>query len=244
MMHRLIKGQPLLNHNDIVMIRVTHDGQTDRGTKEYKVFRELTRWHSTYFAAALDPAGGFLEHTTGVLQIGCDHKVLDAFINWLHTGRLKDVCQNATAKHEFFLSFQTLCMLWVFSDCRGIPELGNAVIDSLHERSIANWTSPHVSTIQYFCDNSVAGCALRKFFLHFYIATKIEPSGRYEKIPEFCSDLEERRKELATTGMARQSKKAILRLDRCQWHDHSGRGGKMRLALRTWSLNKSHGRKD
>ncbi|KAF3040585.1 hypothetical protein E8E11_005311 [Didymella keratinophila] len=225
-------------YNDVVTIRVTHDGKAHRGTKEYMVFRELIRRHFAYFAAALDPAGGFLEHTTRVLEIECHHEVFDAFMHWLHIGQLKDLCEDASTKHDLFSSMRTLCMLWVFWDCRGIPELGNAVIHSLHKRFTATWTLPDVSTTQYIYENTVAGCTLRKLILQFFVATKTKRKEKHEKIPEFCSDLGECEKRSAATWVTR---KALMRWDRCQWHDHSGPGGKLRLVLRTRSLDNSHG---
>ena len=52
------------NYDDVVTVRVIHGLQT----KDYKVFRELLRWHSAYFTAALDSNSGF-KHDNGILDI-------------------------------------------------------------------------------------------------------------------------------------------------------------------------------
>jgi hypothetical protein len=58
--------------------------------KDYTFYGRLLAWHSSYFAAATDSAGGFKTSGEKVLELDGSHQVFDAFHCWVWTGRLKD----------------------------------------------------------------------------------------------------------------------------------------------------------
>jgi hypothetical protein len=197
-------------------------------------------WHSSYFAAALDPANSasFADMTTNELTLEEDAKVFETFCCWLYTGRLKDI-PNAiadTALPDQYLPSITLCKIWVFSDMRGVPAMGNAAINMLHERVAASWRIQSGDCIKYSYRNTSEGSHLRKFFvdLHTKLASYDEfqhCAQRLTVVPEFLLDT---MPILVCQGefyegMPRDKWTA---LDRCEWHDHSGPGGQMRLDSR------------
>jgi hypothetical protein len=184
----------------------------------------------------LDPDNDFKENTDGELSLEGSIAVFDAFQCWLFTGRLKDPLSdttNATAA-EVYLPNRTLCKIWVFADMRGVPGLGNAAIDMLHEAVAASWSTPGQLTSMVYKATS-AGCGLRKF-LDAFTRTKnlsgfLDHTQRvgcpadflYDAIPILVRRGEDTRV---------MSIEAWTELDRCQWHDHSGPGGKLRLESR------------
>lgn len=164
------------------------------------------------------------------------HRVFEAFVCWIYTGRLKDppkLSDNATAASQY-LGFGLLSKIWVFADMRGVPALGNAAIDMLHERVSACWTT-YTQAIHYIYEETMPGSHLRKFLVDSFALTKklerlekIDPDQApgqflFELFPAFI-----RRGENARP----LSREAWTKLNRCQWHDHSGPGGQLRLDSR------------
>lgn len=261
------------------------------------MFRGLLIWHSSYFAAALDPSNELLEGESNVLeqeskddvleQEGKDNvleqegegsslkqegesnsldqegkgsaleqesksnaleleeeiAVFDAFYCWVYTGQLKDpfMPQDPTAPQtrsvdDVYLPAITLCKIWVFADFRGIPGLGNAAINMLHERIAGIWQRPN-DIIRYIYENTTKESKLRDFILHFYTravgAQRISSSNPEHFTIDFTLDV------LAIFTTEMKFGKSVLtrtewtKTNRCQWHDHSGPGGKLRLQSRS-----------
>jgi hypothetical protein len=206
-------------------------------SKTYEIPRGLLRWHSAYFAAALDPENDFQENKDGKLPLEESIAVSDAFQCWLYTGRLKDPLSDTTnaTEAEVYLPTRVLCRIWAFADMRGVPGLGNAAIDMLHETQAASWsTAGRLISMVYKAAS--AGCGLRRYLVDLFVETK-KLSGflelakavkcpadfLYDAIPKLTSKGDDER------VMSKQEWKEI---DRCQWHDHSGPGGKLRLDSR------------
>ena len=135
----------------MITIAVTHNSKG----KEYKIFRGLLTWHSPYFAAALNPDGGFIDSGKDSLALEYSHDLFDAFYCWLYTGRLKDPDQT-------YSSINLLCRVWIFAEYHGIPELGNKALDLLHARCVATRQRPY-SCIEYVWDNTTEDSKLRAF---------------------------------------------------------------------------------
>lgn len=128
--------------------------------------KKLVAWHSSYFAAATDPNGGFAENSRRVVNIGCSRDVFEAFYCWMHTGRLKDLPEGANGipVTECYLPSKILIDLWIFADYHGIPALGNSTIDMLHERVVAQWWDMPYYTAKYVYEHTREGSNLRAFF--------------------------------------------------------------------------------
>ncbi|KAF9691995.1 hypothetical protein EKO04_009994 [Ascochyta lentis] len=213
------------NLEDVVTILVK-DGQKRR---EYTVLRGLVIWHSSYFAAALDPEGGWSQDGERKLTLDCAHATFDAFCCWLFTSKLKDPVTNAILANNVFLSVRVLVDIWIFADFHGIPALGNSAIEMMHERIVAEWTLPcHI--IKHAYRNTLAGSKLRGYLVELYKmsaeldAVTAKPSSYTE---EFLCDV--------LPALARRERRlrgSVTSVDRCQWHDHSGPGGKLRLESR------------
>jgi hypothetical protein len=212
--------------------------RADSVEKLYVIPRGLLIFHSAYFAAALDPVNPFVGSADGELVLEEHVKVFDAFYCWLYTGRLKDraLAPATTNPKELYLSSMSLCQIWVFADMRGVPAMKNAAIDLLHARTCA-LNSLSRTSLNFTYDKTVSGSALRQFFLdaavkkqsysHFLdvIHTTEAPADFWkESIPILMQQAED------YPGMAEDE---WASMNRCQWHDHSGPGGKLRLESRT-----------
>lgn len=220
------------DHRDTVTVHVTSESKFT--TKDYIIFRKLLEYHSAFFAAALDPASPFGNNNSQHFEIEGDIEVFDVFYGWLYTGRLKDAAGTDKAD-DVYLSVELLCKVWVFADFRGIPELGNRAIDMLHERFVAEWkTAGHC--VRYVYDNTITGSKMRNFLIYWVTMTK--------DLEDFRSQAQDGRHYTADflfdvlPPMARRrpqdrvSRECITKHNRCQWHDHSGPGGKLRLETR------------
>lgn len=192
------------------------------------MLRGLLIWHSSYFAAALDPASGWLQDDVHHMDLECEHATFDAFCGWLFTGRLKDPPTHVTTADDVYLPNQVLIDIWIFTELRGIPALGNAAIDMLHERVFATRQLPR-SSIKPLYKGTVTGSKLRAWVVAVYKAsaqviflTKNSKPFTKEFLCDMFTDLVKRTGYLNTI-------QARLAMDRCQWHDHSGPGGKLRL---------------
>ncbi|KAF2627562.1 hypothetical protein BU25DRAFT_468413 [Macroventuria anomochaeta] len=51
-----------------------------------------------------------------------------------------------TPLEHHYLDTKLLCDIWVFSDFRDIPRLGNSALHMLHERWVAEWQTPIMSS--------------------------------------------------------------------------------------------------
>lgn len=194
--------------------------------KDYTLLRKLLIWHSSYFAAALDV--NWTHESEQALGIQCEHSTFDAFCCWLYTNRLKDPVTNATCSNDLYLSPETLLNIWVFADFRGIPALGNAAIDMLHEQCFACYAFPS-KEIKAIYKKTMAESNFRRFAIDFYKeAAPIEFILAYPDTytPEFLCDV------LPSVARRPDGEKLTRsqseRMDRCQWHDHSGPGGRLR----------------
>lgn len=130
------------NHasSELSKITITESKTISKATrKTYEIPRSLFSWHSSYFAAALDPGSSFKNNKHGELVLEESIAVFDAFHCWLYTGRLKDPPSDTkhAMKQDIYLPAQVLYQVWVFADMRGIPSLTNAAIDMCHERMAA-----------------------------------------------------------------------------------------------------------
>ena len=219
------------NLDDLVNIDVTSPSGT---CKTYTLPRGLLQWHSAYFAASLSSDNGFMEGGTGRKNLEEDSEVFDAFYCWLFTGKLKD----DTIKHEncsiedLYLSERTLCRIWVFADMRGIPALGNAAIDMLHEQVATKWSLPSVELMQQTYEQTRSGSELRKYLVDLLTMTRSSKGLQkelqggeypYEFVLEALPKMVRKGKNDRMTDQT-----AWTKLDRCQWHIHSGAGGKLR----------------
>ncbi|KAH4920158.1 hypothetical protein HBI79_195830 [Parastagonospora nodorum] len=223
--------------NDMAKIYVFEDTLKDDVQNAHEIPRGLLRWHSSYFAAALDPDSD-IGSKNGELRLDEDHAVFGAFLCWIWTGRLKDIpksLEDASAP-DFYLSSMLLCKIWVFGDMRGVPGLCNAAIDMLHERITAKW-SITIPVISWIYENTRPGAALRGFMVDTCMLLK-GPSfwqqlgDESKAIPvQFVLDA---LPALISRGQTAEPIKraAWTVLDRCQWHDHSGPGGKLRMESR------------
>jgi hypothetical protein len=130
----------------------------------------------------------------------------------------------------------TLCKIWIFADMRGIPSLGNSAIDMLHER-MCTWSGTYNhELLKYTYENTTPGSDLRKYLVLAFTKLAGYDKFKEETTPEnvtveFLLD--------AMPVLVRQGERfrgigreAWTELDRCEWHDHSGPGGKWRLESR------------
>jgi hypothetical protein len=213
-----------------VNIRVKHGARE----KVYKIFRNLLKWHSAYFAAALDPSSGFNNHIQ-TLEIECEFDIFEAFHCWLHTGKLKEVPKSNEDKkaEELYLSSLLVCKIWVFADYHGVPALGNSAIDMLHERGVAEWVTPD-NCVTYVYGNTTVGSKLRAYVVDEFILTMeladIQSANQSFYTVAFLFDV------LPAMARANEetwlSREKMTKIDRCRWHDHSGPGGQIRLESR------------
>jgi hypothetical protein len=212
---------------DLMIVRVNDDSRI----KDYTFYGRLLAWHSSYFAAATDPAGGFDTSGEKVLELDGSHRVFDAFHCWVWTGRLKDPPASDAPIEDRYLLLKVLYELWLFADLRGIPSLGNSVLDMIHERLTSAWLSP--GFILFVYDNTMAGSKLRALVVDWYsmitTSSNLKVYTPTDHTVDFLHDVYPR---LAQQGHRNLSRTEMIKVDRCRWHDHSGPGGKLRLESR------------
>jgi hypothetical protein len=213
---------------DLMVVRVNDDSRV----KDYTFYGRLLAWHSSYFAAATDPAGGFETSGKKVLELSGSHQVFDAFHCWVWTGRLKDPPASDAPIEDRYLPRQVLYDLWFFADLRGIPSLGNSAVDMIHERATSAWLSPR--DIQYVYNNTMAESKLRALIVDWYSMTERSPETlkNHTTMDPTVDFLHAVYPRLAQRGHMRVSRAEMVKVDRCRWHDHSGPGGKLRLESR------------
>ncbi|KAF2813060.1 uncharacterized protein BDZ99DRAFT_437889 [Mytilinidion resinicola] len=195
--------------------------------KEFRVFKGLLTYYSSYFAAALN--GSFKEGVTQVVELEEDKpEVFEAFKRWMYNRRLRDQDPTpswlkSTKYHQF------LCEVFVFGDMRGIPGLKNMAIDQLHRATAESWVVPN-DAIKYVYDNTPESSALRSFILCIYRSTLASVKafmehGKDHLTIDFIFDL--LNEVDAQGGWKGMSQLSWARMDRCQWHDHSSPGEKL-----------------
>ena len=200
--------------------------------KNYTFYGRLLAWHSSYFAAATDPTGGFETSGEKAIELDGSHQVFDAFHCWVWTGRLKDLPASDAPIEDRYLPLKVLYNLWVFADLRGIPSLGNSALDMIHERSTSSWVSP--AAIQHVWDNTMAESKLRAFIVDWYSMTtkSLETLKNYTIMDPTVDFLHAVYPRLAQQGHRQRFRAEMIKVDRCRWHDHSGPGGELRLESR------------
>lgn len=201
--------------------------------------RKLLAWHSSYFATAMDPAGEFVTSGSNVLDIECSHDVFDIFYCWIYTGWLKDAPASepptAIAAKVYFPKMKALYDTWIFADRRGIPMLGNTVIDTLHERLAGSGIHAMPSNMEYLYANTEPESNLRDFVLAWFeltlnfsdlttYANRIKPTDEFllEVYPLMGNRPWAERPENLDDAM-------LASMDRCLWHDHSSPVGKLQV---------------
>lgn len=148
----------------------------------------------------------------------------------MYTGRLKDPAKDDDPRpNDIYLQYETLADIWIFADLRGVPELSNSAIDMMHERTAATWIIPS-SILEYVYSTTTSDSALRIWCIDTWrkVASLENTIANPSLFPkEFLCDtlpfLGRRSEE------DRFSTQRFTSMDRCQWHDHSGPGGKLRL---------------
>lgn len=114
-------------------------GQDKLPIKAFTIPRDLLRWYSSYYVAALDPESDFCVGGDEALTLTERIEIFEVFVCWMYTGRLQDpqTSLGDAATASPYLPAQLLCEIWVFVDMRGVPALGDAAIDMFHERITA-----------------------------------------------------------------------------------------------------------
>ena len=163
--------------------------------------------------------------------------VFDAFECWLYTGTLKDPPSDLTTatKENEYLEAIELCRIWVFADMRGIPGLANTAIDMYQERIVATWAT-NSAVLDYIYQSTTPGSKLRKFIVDEFTKTMDANSFMIAMTPDNSPTefLLEAIPPLMEFFWDRTTYclKDWTCVDRCEWHDHSGPGGKLRHELR------------
>lgn len=130
---------------------------------------------------------------------------------------------------DLYLSSELLCEIWAFADFRGIPALANAAIDMLHEASVAKW-QPLAGAVEYVYSNTLEDSKLRAFVVQYSIATETWKSLGNWSGSQTVGFLHDVMPKIAERKEGEQHyRDKATRMDRCQWHDHSGPGGRLRL---------------
>lgn len=154
----------------------------------------------------------------------------------MHTGRLHEPQQTKKPSKpgDVYLPCLTLCKIWVFADFRGIPALGNCAIDLLHEYSSSVWTVP-LDCVPYVYSNTQINSKLRSWFIHWTtLGMTLETFQATDYKWHTVAFLHDVMPKLTREGDigTRMGRARMTAWDRCQWHDHSGPGGQLRLEVR------------
>lgn len=222
--------------NDMAKTYVLKDTLKD-DVQAHEIPRGLLRLRFSYFVAALD-LDSDIGSKDGELRLNENHAVFEAFLCWIWTGRLKDIPESleGASATDFYLSSTLLCKIWTFGDLRGVPGLCNAAIDMLHERITARWKTPD-RHVPWAYANTASGAPLRRFMVD--ICTLLKGSSFWERLEDELKEIPvqfvlDALPILISRGQAAEPMKraAWTVLDRCQWHDHSGPGGKLRMESR------------
>ncbi|KAF2493989.1 hypothetical protein BU16DRAFT_562943 [Lophium mytilinum] len=198
--------------------------------KVYQVHKGLLLYHSSYFVGALE--GGFKESETEVVELFTDEVVVfDAVYCWLYKGHLFD-SPSAGKPTDVSLLYDLLCKIFVFGDMRGIPALKNAAIDLLHSSICIKWKFPKTQ-VRFIYENTMEGSLLRKFIVDMAVLiASCETFLSFDKdgtnfTTEFLMDVIKALNDQGGKWLV-IGRDAFAVIDRCQYHDHSGPGGKLR----------------
>ncbi|KAI9731797.1 MAG: hypothetical protein M1834_004586 [Cirrosporium novae-zelandiae] len=105
----------------------------------FEVHKGLLSHYSSYFRAAL--SGPFKEGNEGVIILETEEvEVFRVFFKWLYKDVTTD-CETTPSALDTDIEFLQLLKLYVFSDKRGIPRLGNAVLITMREKFQASESS-------------------------------------------------------------------------------------------------------
>jgi hypothetical protein len=115
------------------------------------------------------------------------HKVFEAFICWIYTGRIKEPPPKTdkTDVYDHYYGMQTLIEIWIFADIRGVSGLGNATIDMYHERIAANSCTYCHRSVDFVYENTLKSAKLRNL-----VAYSITMTNNYETFMEWMADKE------------------------------------------------------
>ena len=201
------------------------------------MIRKLLVWHSSYFAAALDPDGSFVSSGADAIHIDDDIATFEAFSCWIYTGRLQDppgttitTVEEYREARPWLLSNTRLCQIWIFADMRGIPALKNVAVDMIHWK--VGLPGRHLpASIDYVYENTTEGSLLRKLLVEAY-AWNVSfvwflAFDRSLLTIDFVMDLMPFFITRGRDDVPREDEWKVIH--RCRWHDHSGPGGSLRM---------------
>ncbi|KAF2493990.1 hypothetical protein BU16DRAFT_582997 [Lophium mytilinum] len=233
---------PITAYDELVSVIV---GQQK---KVFRIHKGVLSYHSSYFAAALE--GQFKEGNTGVVELEDDEvEVFHAFYCWIYTRRLRDPLSSPLHKDalpqnsaETTLSDLLLCKIYIFGDMRGIPGLQNNALDALHKNILLSWRTLSASIVNYVYSNTVEKSQLRCFIVQLNISgyhdlcefvEKRLKKDRNNYPMDFVIDILQIISTKDKSGAwprVKHLQETWAKLDRCEFHDHSGPGGALRKA--------------
>ncbi|KAH7086395.1 hypothetical protein FB567DRAFT_603342 [Paraphoma chrysanthemicola] len=210
------------DYGDVINI-VVGEGATKR---TFAVYEGLLKHYSSYFKTALKKE--WAGEDCRMLELPDDDpEALRAFFNWTLTKKLYPrLAQDGSIP----LCSQAICMIYIFGDMRGIPELCNAAIDLLFQKHCQEWSFVR-QDVQLAYGLTMEGSALRKFFVNDTMETYIftTPESNEGWPQDFLLDV---LKGVGTRqillgqlcGMSKGKWIHTRKLEICsKYHDHSGR---------------------
>lgn len=168
--------------------------------------------------------------------------VMNAFQCWIYTGRLKDlakIAEKATVD-DYFFNFIDSVEVAFFADMHGIPALGNCAIDMYHEHLAADWKIA-VNHVNDAYENTTKGSPICKVLVSstvrcMVLTTFLAAMERDNVCAEFLLEalplIPKRGENAGFIGCA-----AWTKMNRCQWHDHSGPRGRLWLESRKQKID-------
>ncbi|KAF2638198.1 hypothetical protein P280DRAFT_405100, partial [Massarina eburnea CBS 473.64] len=131
----------------------------------FQVHKGLLTHHSPYFCASLKDF--WAEGATNTVRLPTDNpKVFSAFFHWLysHSGALYS---GLTPEGKIPLEPAEICGIYVFGDTKVIPELCNAAIDLLFQKTFQNMAFLNALTVAYIYDNTMEKAMIRKLIVDY-----------------------------------------------------------------------------
>jgi hypothetical protein len=126
----------------------------------FHVFKGLLTHFSTYFKTALKDT--WIEGATNKVKLADDNpEVFSAVYTWLFSGKLYF---DLAADGSIPMTEQLICEIYVFGDARGSPDLCNAAIDLLFQKSVQLWRFFHDS-LHYVWQNSLKNAPMRRYLI-------------------------------------------------------------------------------
>lgn len=214
------------------MVTVRAKDEDSQIKKDYIFHRQLLTFHSAFFAAALDPKT-WAKNSEKVTETDRSHEEWDVFNFWVYSNRgyLVDTPAPHARIKDRYLSGELLYRMWVFGDFYVIPDLKNSAIDMLHESLLSRRTLP--VDIEFVYSNTHSESYLRKFVLNWYtwryrLGLRME-NDAIKPTVDFIRDLYLR---IENRNHGPYDWNQLTRINRCNWHDHCGPGGKLRYEAR------------